>query len=120
MSQVTFEDIRKFTVSELWEPSVPVTPRTALAHDFEIAGFDGRDFMEAYATRFGVRMTDFDWVVYFGPEVAGNPLGLVWYLWQRYVRGVSARDLVGLPELTLEHLMECANEGRWKPPAECA
>lgn len=118
MGRVTFEEVRAFTLSELWELPTEVTEQTALAHDFGVAGLDGKEFMEKFATQFGVRLDDFDWVEYFGAEGLSPifPIGLAVYLWQRYVQRVPARDLEGLPELTLGHLVECANSGRWQSP----
>ena len=120
MSRFSFEDIRAFSVAELWDLRTAITERTALAHDFQVAGLDGQEFMAAYAQKFDVNMKDFDWIEYFGPEAGGNPLGPPLYLWQRYIRGIPARDLLDLPELTLGHLVECANEGQWKRPAQHA
>lgn len=122
MQRVTFEEIKAFTLEELWELPIEVTQRTALAHDFGVAGLDGKEFMENYAARFGVSLNGFDWVVYFGPEGVGIglPRGLVTYCWRRYIQGIPARDLVGLPEITLGHLVECANRGMWQRPAHSA
>lgn len=118
MHQVTFEEIKTFTLEELWDLSSEVTERTALAHDFGIAGHDGKEFMENYAARFGVSVNGFDWVAYFGSEGVGPglPFGLVAYCWRRYVKGIPARDLVDLPEITLGHLLQCAKGGMWQPP----
>jgi hypothetical protein len=120
--QVTFEVVRDFAVKELWGLPAEVTDRTALAHDCRIAGLDGHDFMEKYAARFAVDLSGVDWVAYFGPEGLGVawPVGVATYLWRRYLQGRPARDLVGLPELTLGHLVECANRGQWKPPGPAA
>ena len=115
----SLDEIKAFTLAELWQIPGPISAKTALAHDFGIAGLDGKEFMEKYAGRFGVDLAGFDWIVYFGTE-GSNPLGILQYLWNRFVRGISARDLTELPELTLGHLMECANSGKWKPPREYA
>ncbi len=112
---VTLEHIRSFVEDGLWTLRQPITEHTALAHDFGVAGHDGKEFMEAYAARFGVDLGAFDWVEYFGPEGV-NPLGLVAYLYRRLVRRIPARDLVDLPEITLGHLVVCANRGRWESP----
>jgi hypothetical protein len=113
----TFEDVKAFALQELWQPSCALNADTALAQDFGIAGLDGRDFMEAYSRHFGVDLEGFDWVEYFGPEGVSPlwPVGALKYLWCR-VRGLSARDLVRLPELTLGHLVDCANAGKWRAP----
>lgn len=74
--------------------------------------------MEAYSRRFGVDLEGFDWVEYFGSEGLSVlwPIGALEYLWRLYVQGLSARQLVGLPELTLGHLVDCANTGKWQSP----
>jgi hypothetical protein len=117
MDSVTLEEIKAFTAGELWPLEEPLTGATALAHDFGLAGHDGRDFMEAFALRFGVRMDGFDWVEYFGTEAAGCPLGLLVWLYRRFVHGIPARELTGLLEITLDHLHRCARAGRWEAPA---
>lgn len=117
MNAVTLEHIKSFAVEQLWSLRHPLTEHTALAHDFGVAGHDGKEFMEAYASRFGVDLGQFDWLEYFGPEAGGNPLGLASYLYQRFVRGVPARQPVGLPEISLGHLVLCANLGKWQPPS---
>lgn len=117
MSAITFEQIKSFAVEQLWSPRSPLSERTALAHDFGVAGHDGKEFMEAYSSRFSVDLGAFDWLEYFGPEAGGNPFGLFAYLYQRYVRGIPARQLVGLPEITLGHLVLCANLGKWQRPS---
>jgi hypothetical protein len=117
MNTATLDHIKSFTIEQLWSLPLPLTEHTALAHDFGIAGHDGKEFMEAYALRFGVALGVFDWLEYFGPEEGGNPFGLVSYLFHRFVRGVPARKLLGLPEISLGHLVLCANLGKWQPPS---
>ena len=117
MSAVTLEHIKSFAVEQLWPPRGPASEHTALAHDFGVAGYDGKEFMEAYASRFNVDLGEFDWVRYFGPEAGGNPFGLFAYLYKRLVRGVPTRQLVDLPEITLGHLVLCANLGKWQSPS---
>jgi hypothetical protein len=116
MSVATFEQMRLFAIEQLWPLREPITEHTALAHDFCIAGHDGKEFMEAYAFKFGVNLGAFDWPEYFGAEGGANPFGLVAYLYKRFVRGIPARELEEVPELTLGHLVMCANIGKWKAP----
>lgn len=122
MPTVTFEDVQNFALQELWQPSGELNEDTAVAHDFGVAGLDGKDFMEAYSRHFGVDLEGFDWGEYFGPEGLSVlwPVGVPRYLWRRYVQGLSARELVGLPELTLGHLVICANAGKWRAPGKRA
>jgi hypothetical protein len=122
MPRVTFEEVKAFTLRELWDLPNGLAEQTSLAHDFGIAGLDGKEFMENYATRFGVSLEGFDWIVHFGPEGLGigAPVGLVVFLWRRYVQRIPARNLVGFPELTLGHLVKCANDGRWHTPRQAA
>ena len=116
MSAATLEDIKAFAIAELRPLREGVSGRTALAQDFSIACLDGKEFLEAYSSRFNVDLDGFDWVKYFGAEVGANPLGLVLYLFNRFVRGIPARELSGLPEITLDHLALCAKLGKWQPP----
>jgi hypothetical protein len=114
---VTFEDIKAFALGELWPLPDPISGHTALAHDFGVAGLDGKEFMEKFAARFAVDLGAFDWVEYFGAEVGPTPLSLVRYWYRRSVLGIPARELLELPEISLAHLVKCANQGRWEAPA---
>ncbi len=116
MSDVRFEDIRKFTELKLWPIKQGVSEYSCLAHDFNVAGLDGLEFMEEYADTFDVDLTGFDWVKFFGPEASANPFSLMTYIFKRFVKGIPARELVGLPELTLGHLTICANSKKWSNP----
>jgi hypothetical protein len=73
--------------------------------------------MEKFAARFAVDLGAFDWVEYFGAEVGPTPLSLVRYWYRRSVLGIPARELLELPEISLAHLVKCANQGRWEAPA---
>lgn len=117
MNNTTFEDICSFTREELWDLPDGMDEHTAIAHDLQVAGLDGKEFMEKYAARFGVSLVGFDWVEYFGPEGA-SPIGLISYIFQRLIRRTPARELVEEPELTLGHLLKCANSGAWESPAQ--
>lgn len=117
MSDTTFDEICAFTREELWDIPGGLTEQTALAHDLGIAGLDGKEFMEKYAARFGVSLVGFDWVEYFGPE-AVNPLGFLSYIYRRLIQRMPARQLVLEPEITLRHLLACANNGTWQAPAQ--
>lgn len=118
MRHFTFDQIKAFAIAELGTLDRPITERTDLAHDFGIAGLDGKDFMEAYAQCFDVDLGDFDWIEHFGAEgSSGGPFSLLRLLWQRVVHRIPSRELDKLPDLTLGHLLECANEGRWKRPS---
>ena len=112
----TFEDIKAFTLGELWPLPDPISGHTALAHDFGVAGLDGKEFMEKFAAQFAVDLGAFDWIEYFGAEVGATPLSLVRHWYRRSVLGMSARELVDLPEISLTHLVTCANRGRWEAP----
>lgn len=117
MNAALFDDIKLFTVSELGLSHPSVTEHTALAHDLGVAGLDGKEFMEAFASKFRVELGAFDWLEYFGAEARGNPLGLFGYLYKGFVRGIPSRHLVGLPEITLGNLVLCANLGKWQRPS---
>ncbi|MEZ5489589.1 MAG: DUF1493 family protein [Gammaproteobacteria bacterium] len=118
MSSVTLDEVIDFAETELGKLGTPISGDTALAHDFAISGLDGKEFMESFAANYHVSLEDFDWIDYFGAEGVGffAPFGLLIYLYQRYVVKIPARDLVELPEITLDHLVLCANRGKWEAP----
>ncbi len=116
LKKTSFEDIRDFVIATLWQPSFIVNERTALAHDFHLAGQDGDEFMRHYAQTFGVNLEGFDSADYFGAERSATLSGLITSLYQRFVRQKLPRDMIALPELTLGHLLIYANEGKWKRP----
>ncbi len=118
MDKYRLEDIVSFTEDRLWSLKNRATEFSCLAHDYNIAGLDGRDFMLDYAHVFELDIGDLDWVTYFGEEVGGNPFGLIEYVCNRFVKRIPARDLIDLPEISLGHLLDCANSGRWKNPLE--
>ena len=72
---------------------------------------------EKYAARFGVSLVGFDWVEHFGPE-GTSPIGLFSYMYERVIRRTPARELVEEPEITLGHLVKCANSGAWESSAQ--
>jgi hypothetical protein len=122
MARVTVQEIRAFGIEELWDLPDGLTEETSLTHDIGIAGLDGKAFMEEYSARFGVALEGFEWVVFFGPEGLGigAPVGVVTYLWRRFIRRMPSRELLDLPELTLGHLVICAHHGRWFIPTQAA
>ena len=120
MNTVSFNEVKEFVVNELWDLKTPITNTTALAHDFEIAGLDGAELMEKFGVEFKVSLEGFEWVKYFGPEGAGNPIDLIWYAYKRFIQKIPARELVDLPELTIGHLVKCANNKKWSSPSGSA
>ncbi len=116
MTDITLNDIYIFSEKQLWPVKGEVTEATSLVYDFNIAGLDGKEYMDEFSKTFSVDLEGFDWVIYFGPEIGGNPLSLFYYLFSRFILGESEREIVGLPDLNLGHLIQCANNGKWSNP----
>ncbi|MEW8053191.1 MAG: DUF1493 family protein [Candidatus Thiodiazotropha sp.] len=114
MKDVTFEQVKEFTIRELWEIKKEITPNTRLAHDFGIVGLDGMEFIEAFAKEFNVKLDGFDWGYYFGPEEGVSLISLAKYLYEK-IRGNDEMSC-DLPPITLGHLVDCAQKGEWFEP----
>jgi len=113
---ITLNDIYDFSKKQLWSIQGEITETTSLAFDFNIAGLDGKEYMDEYSKVFSVDLEGFDWVTYFGPEAGGNPISLIYYLYKRFILGISDHEVSELPDLNLGHLVECANNGKWSKP----
>ena len=110
------EDMQEFVLEQLWPIRGQISGQTSLACDFCVAGEDGKEFMEAYSLRFGVDLGDFDWVEYFGPEGGLSILGGLSYIFKRHALGISVPETLEFQKITLEHLVTCANRGKWQAP----
>ena len=77
-----------------------------LGDDLGVDGDDGAEFMQAFATRFGVDLAAFQFDQHFGPEVSCSPLNLLWYL-------LSPRSRPKFVPITVADLAEAVREGRW-------
>lgn len=77
------------------------TPTTRLEKDLKITGDDGWEFMEAFALKFGVDLTDIDLSQYFAIENSLEMYGLVLF-------GIKT----GKKELTLGHLEKAKKVGK--------
>ena len=119
MNDTLYERVKNFTRSNFWEPKGGITPETRLAEDLRIAGLDGKEFMETYAQEFGVDLTGFDWVEYFGAEGLGCLLFLPFArLWDVCGLGDRSRRLRNAAhfEIRIQDLADWAAVGVWTPP----
>ncbi|MCG7868292.1 MAG: DUF1493 family protein [Candidatus Thiodiazotropha taylori] len=114
MKDVTFEQVKEFTIRELWQIKKEITPNTRLAHDFGIVGLDGMEFIEAFSKEFNVKLEGFDWSYYFGLEEGVSLISLAKYLYEK-IRGKEEMSC-DLPSITLGHLVDCAQKGEWFEP----
>jgi len=117
MNEITLAELEKFILSELWPLKKNVTEVTSLNYDFIISGLDGFEFMEKYAIKFDVDIHEFDWIEFFGEEASAAPFSLASYLFKRFILRKSEQQMLGLPKLTLGHLVKCANDGKWTHPS---
>ncbi|GGZ96723.1 hypothetical protein GCM10008090_01200 [Arenicella chitinivorans] len=116
MTPISLEQIKDFAVSELGLLNREPNGKTCLLCESQLAGEDGKEFIEAYANKFSVDISQFDWVKIFGPEQSANPLGLLVGLLQKHVLRRSDRELCGTLHVTLNHLVMCANNQAWQDP----
>ncbi|GAB1269650.1 hypothetical protein NBRC116493_29030 [Aurantivibrio infirmus] len=116
MSKISLKEITEFTISEVWKPEGDLNENTCLLCGFKLAGEDGKDFIESFAKKFNMDISNFDWVEIFGPEAGGNPIAMMIYLFQRLMLGRSNRELCSAPHVSLSHLQSCANTGKWVNP----
>lgn len=59
MKNITLDEVKKFTINEIWDLNREINEKTCLVHDFQIGGLDGMDFMEAYSKHFKVSLEGF-------------------------------------------------------------
>lgn len=98
-------EVVAFLAEFLRVPVETLGAETTLVDDLGVDGDDGRDLMEAFATRFNVDLASFSASEHFGPEAGWNPLAFLYYVvfpGQSELRPVTIRDLV-----------EAAGCGKW-------
>ena len=114
MNEITFEEIKNFTIKELsLSHNVEVTEKTCLTHDLGVAGDDGLDYMMSFSKEFKMSLEDFNAIEYFGYEKSANILEVFNYLYDRFIKKIPSKDLIKFPRLHLGHLLRCANLGKW-------
>lgn len=99
---ISFEELTEFVHKQTAFGGL-LTPTTSLQIDIGMYGIDVDDFMEAYATRFNVDLSEYRWYFLTGEE-GFSPGGLLF-------PPPNAR----VPEipLTLQLLFDSAQAGRW-------
>lgn len=110
MSVEIGEDVCVFIKKFLAFPR-DVVPSDALVSDLCIDGGDAVDLIGAFAVRFAVDMTGFNFGDYFGPEM---PPGLETLLIMWRIRcGESPEAAARLHRLEVQELIAAARVGRW-------
>ena len=103
------KQVRAF-VADYWsEPPSRLFAETSVNCDLGMDGDDGVEFMDAFSSRFGVDLTEFPHDNYFGPEASATPISLI----EAFIRRLSTGRWTTLAPLTLRHLAEAAENGRW-------
>ncbi len=74
MDKELFAKIKHHIESVLWKIDSLVTVNTCIAHDYGVAGLEGKDFIEDFCKEFDIVLKEFDWEYYFGPE---EPVSLI-------------------------------------------
>jgi len=107
MSEVPFEQIRKFARRAAERCPLDLCPETRLLHDMGLDGDDADEFLQAFAREFSVDMDRFPFQRYFGTEIDA---GIRWCTRKLF----GDRGVEKLP-LTLQDLAVAARAGRWEP-----
>jgi hypothetical protein len=98
-----------FVAAELNEKEERLRLTTRLWHDLGVDGDDADEFMQAFAERFAVDLTGFEFERHFSDDGGLNPLAYLWTKWRNPSR------LKRVP-ITLEDLVEAAHLKRWRTP----
>src|SRR5688572_11191819 len=103
------ERVRALVAAETGTRPERITPSTTLFGDLGIDGDDAHELFEAYATEFGVDLTDLELRRHFGPE-AWPPWALlilpIWVLWM--MRPGDPHKKGGVLPITLNDLVVSA------------
>lgn len=121
LSHELFDEIRRLVTEKTNYPSSRIKPTTRLAHDLGIDGDDAFELLEEFGERYHVSFNDFVFLDYFCWE-GYNPffpivmacLSLVSPRF-RFVRHDAERRE---REITIAHLVQCAQAGHWIVPSE--
>lgn len=97
-------------VAEYWnEPESRLFAETSVNCDLGMDGDDGVEFMDAFSVRFNVDLTEFPHDKYFGPEASATPISFI----NASIRRLTTGRWTNLSPLTLRHLAEAVENGRW-------
>ncbi len=116
MNKITFDEVKVFTVNQLWDLKKEITENTCLAQNFLISGHDGYEYMQAFSKRFEMSLEKFDYVKYFDEENSISLISMFKYMYYRFIKRKPVKELIDLPRLKLGHLLKCANLGKWTEP----
>lgn len=119
MREETYEAIAALAVQMSGAQRDRLTPQTRLARDLGLDGDEAGEFMDAFATKFDVDMEGFYWLRYFGDE-GWNMLTPATTLVARALSPAFRRRWRAAQEaereITLAHLTEVVEAGRWVHP----
>ena len=102
---VTFEQVRDY-LDQAWRVSpTGLTPSSRLLHDLGIDADDAEEVLAGFGKRFGVDFSAFPFQRYFGSELGA---GGRWA-----VRKLFGGDALRFAPLTVQDLIDAANQGRW-------
>ena len=102
-----------FVSRELGVTPDRVRLETSLEDDLGATGEDAAEFMDLYATEFGVDLAGFEFDRHFDGEGAGNPIAwLVALLIWPWTRGRDSRPRGD--QVTVSRLLDSALTGHWQ------
>jgi acyl carrier protein len=106
--ETQFQQVKDLIAKETKARPDKVQLHTRIEDDLGTTGDDAVELMEAFMEHFQVDMTGYEHQKHFGPEGGGCCL-LFWWGWTR-----SPEQ--GFQPVTVEHLVQVAQEGRWFDP----
>ncbi|HWL53498.1 MAG TPA: DUF1493 family protein [Chthoniobacteraceae bacterium] len=98
------ERIIQFVAREVGVSASEVLLSSDLSSDLGVAGDDGVELMEKFASEFGVVLDGFIPGAFFGSEGAFNPFVFLFLFWRKR----------RTPKLTVQDLLDLAVGGSWK------
>jgi acyl carrier protein len=104
------QEVKDFVAEVISTSPQELTALTRLGEDLGLDGDDAEDFMQAFAHRFQVDLSDFHFDLHFGPEAAYNPF-LSFYLW------LFKPSALKLEPITIGDLVRAAKERKWHTAA---
>ncbi len=114
-----FEDIKDLAIAYTGAKPEKLTRETRLLSDLSLDGDPAAGFMAAFTNKFGVDMSGFYWLRYFGDEgfdpLAPGLIAAARRVSPRFERRYRAA-LAEEREITLEHLTEAAQAKAWIHP----
>lgn len=112
MDEEIFASVKAFTLEQARVSEKKLHADARLEENLGIDGDDADEFMEAFAEKFDVDMTNFKVYDYFDPE---GPFVIFYELYLWLFKGQKPKKL---KQITLRDLVKAVEAKKWIPPIE--